>query len=402
MGAGPAGLAAATTLADRGHEVELFEARDHVGGQFDIAMRIPGKEEFAETIRYFTRRLDLTGVKVHLGRRVDADELADAGFDEVVVATGVEPRMPSIPGIEHPMVMTYAELVRGERTAGAARGRHRRRGHRRRRQRVPHDRALRRRSTPRRGAPSGASATRPRPAAALTRPATAAEPARRSCSSSARRPRSARAWARRPAGCTGPRSRPRASSTSPASRPTTASTTPACTSPWRPGRAAATEQRTYAVDSVVVCAGQESVRGLADALEARGPDHPRHRRCRRRGRARRQAGHPPGHRARRPHLTRAPSSGARGSAARGEQPLNPSTRRAREIARDTMINRDAAPSACPRDLEGCAARDDRGVRPPGARRVTGGLLVAFVVERGHEHRARLRRHRHAPWWTHRR
>ena len=119
VGAGPAGLAAATTLADRGHEVELFEARDHVGGQFDIAMRIPGKEEFAETIRYFTRRLDLSGVKVHLGRRVDADELVDAGFTEVVVATGVVPRMPAIPGIEHPMVMTYAELVRGERTAGA-------------------------------------------------------------------------------------------------------------------------------------------------------------------------------------------------------------------------------------------------------------------------------------------
>ena len=118
VGAGVAGLAAATTLADRGHEVELFEARDHVGGQFDIAMRIPGKEEFAETIRYFTRRLDLSGVKVHLGRRVDADELAEAGFTEVVVATGVVPRMPSIPGIEHPMVMTYAELVRGERTAG--------------------------------------------------------------------------------------------------------------------------------------------------------------------------------------------------------------------------------------------------------------------------------------------
>ncbi|HZB67076.1 MAG TPA: NADPH-dependent 2,4-dienoyl-CoA reductase [Ornithinibacter sp.] len=119
VGAGPAGLASATTLADRGHQVELFEARDHLGGQFDIAMRIPGKEEFAETIRYFTRRLDLTGVKVHLGRRVDADELVGAGFDEVVVATGVEPRVPDIPGIDHPMVMTYAELVRGERSAGS-------------------------------------------------------------------------------------------------------------------------------------------------------------------------------------------------------------------------------------------------------------------------------------------
>jgi 2,4-dienoyl-CoA reductase (NADPH2) len=119
VGAGPAGLASATTLADRGHQVELFEARDHLGGQFDIAMRIPGKEEFAETIRYFSRRLDLTGVKVHLGRRVDAEELVGASFDEVVLATGVEPRVPDIPGIDHPMVMTYAELVRGERSAGS-------------------------------------------------------------------------------------------------------------------------------------------------------------------------------------------------------------------------------------------------------------------------------------------
>jgi 2,4-dienoyl-CoA reductase (NADPH2) len=118
VGAGPAGLAAATTLAERGHEVELFEARDHVGGQFDIAMRIPGKEEFAETIRYFTRRLDLEGVKVHLSTRADVDALAEAGFDDVVVATGVTPRVPDVPGIDHPMVMTYDQLVRGERTAG--------------------------------------------------------------------------------------------------------------------------------------------------------------------------------------------------------------------------------------------------------------------------------------------
>ncbi len=119
VGAGPAGLAAASTLAERGHEVELFEARDHVGGQFDIAMRIPGKEEFAETIRYFTRRLETTGVKVHLSTRADADELAEAGFDDVVVATGVTPRLPDIPGIDHPSVVTYDALVRGERTAGA-------------------------------------------------------------------------------------------------------------------------------------------------------------------------------------------------------------------------------------------------------------------------------------------
>ena len=118
VGAGPAGLAAATTLADRGHEVELFEARDHVGGQFDIAMRIPGKEEFAESVRYFTRRLELGGVTVRLSTRADAQELADAGFDDVVVATGVVPRLPDIPGIDHPTVVTYDELVRGEREAG--------------------------------------------------------------------------------------------------------------------------------------------------------------------------------------------------------------------------------------------------------------------------------------------
>ena len=119
VGAGPAGLATATTLAERGHRVELFEARDHVGGQFDIAMRIPGKEEFAETIRWFTRRLETTGVTVHLGRRVTADELVEGGFDEVVIATGVSPRVPPIPGVDHPSVVTYADLVRGERVAGA-------------------------------------------------------------------------------------------------------------------------------------------------------------------------------------------------------------------------------------------------------------------------------------------
>jgi 2,4-dienoyl-CoA reductase (NADPH2) len=118
VGAGPAGMAAATTLAGRGHEVELFEARDHIGGQFDIAMRIPGKEEFAETIRYFTRQLELTGVKVRLSSRAEVDDLAAGGFDDVVVATGVAPRVPDIDGIDHPSVVTYDALVRGERTAG--------------------------------------------------------------------------------------------------------------------------------------------------------------------------------------------------------------------------------------------------------------------------------------------
>ncbi|MEW1952514.1 NADPH-dependent 2,4-dienoyl-CoA reductase [Terrabacter sp. NPDC080008] len=117
VGGGPTGLAAATSLAERGHRVELFEAGDDLGGQFALAMRIPGKEEFAETIRYYRRRLELTGVKVHLGRRAALDDLTD--FDEVVVATGVEPRVPDVPGIDHPKVMTYAAAIRGEAPLGA-------------------------------------------------------------------------------------------------------------------------------------------------------------------------------------------------------------------------------------------------------------------------------------------
>ncbi|MFD7160123.1 FAD-dependent oxidoreductase [Kribbella sp. NPDC059898] len=116
VGAGPAGLAAAVTAAERGHRVELFEAAEEVGGQFGIAQRIPGKEEFAETIRYYRRRLDLTGVKLHLGRRAGADDLA--GFDEIVLATGVVPRVPSIPGIDHPKVLSYVDVVRDRRPVG--------------------------------------------------------------------------------------------------------------------------------------------------------------------------------------------------------------------------------------------------------------------------------------------
>ncbi|NUO89687.1 MAG: NADPH-dependent 2,4-dienoyl-CoA reductase [Dermatophilaceae bacterium] len=116
VGGGPAGLAAAVALAERGHRVELFEASDDLGGQFAIAMRIPGKEEFAESIRYYRRRLELGDVKVHLGRRADVDDLTD--FDEVVVATGVEPRIPDVPGIDHPKVITYAAAVRGEAPVG--------------------------------------------------------------------------------------------------------------------------------------------------------------------------------------------------------------------------------------------------------------------------------------------
>ncbi|GGS15212.1 NADPH-dependent 2,4-dienoyl-CoA reductase [Actinokineospora fastidiosa] len=117
VGAGPAGLSAAVTLAGRGHRVELFEAADHIGGQFDIARRIPGKEEFAETIRYYERQLDLTGVHVRLGVRATPADLT--GFDEVVLATGVAPRVPDIPGIDHPSVLSYVDVVRHGAPVGA-------------------------------------------------------------------------------------------------------------------------------------------------------------------------------------------------------------------------------------------------------------------------------------------
>jgi 2,4-dienoyl-CoA reductase (NADPH2) len=112
VGAGPAGLAAAVTAAQRGHDVTLFEASDVIGGQFDLAKRIPGKEEFSETIRYYTRMLDKHGVDVRLNTRADINALS--GFDDVVLATGVAPRIPDIPGIDHPMVLSYAEAILGK------------------------------------------------------------------------------------------------------------------------------------------------------------------------------------------------------------------------------------------------------------------------------------------------
>jgi 2,4-dienoyl-CoA reductase (NADPH2) len=118
IGAGPAGLSAATVAAGRGHAVTLYDAADRIGGQFNIAMRIPGKEEFAETVRYFGRQLELTGVDVRLGARVTRDALLAVGYDDVIVATGVTVRLPRIDGIDHPKVLSYLDVLRGGVTVG--------------------------------------------------------------------------------------------------------------------------------------------------------------------------------------------------------------------------------------------------------------------------------------------
>ena len=118
IGAGPAGLSAAVSAAEKGHKVTLFESRDHVGGQFAIAARIPGKEEFHDSIRYFRTQLEVRGVDVRLNTRASVSDLVDGGFDQVILATGVTPRIPEIDGVDHPSVMTYAQAVLGEREIG--------------------------------------------------------------------------------------------------------------------------------------------------------------------------------------------------------------------------------------------------------------------------------------------
>ena len=119
VGGGPAGLAAATALAERGHEVHLFEAASEIGGQFNMARRIPGKEEFAETLRYYARRLDVTGVRLHLSRRVAAAELIEQRFDAVVLATGVQPRDPKIEGADGSNVLSYIDVLLHGKAVGA-------------------------------------------------------------------------------------------------------------------------------------------------------------------------------------------------------------------------------------------------------------------------------------------
>ena len=117
VGAGPAGLAFATEAAQRGLEVTLLDAGHEIGGQFNIAKQIPGKEEFYETLRYFGERLQQTGVTVKLGQHV-ADDLVQAGFKHVVLATGISPRLPQIEGIDHPKVLGYLDVLRDKKPVG--------------------------------------------------------------------------------------------------------------------------------------------------------------------------------------------------------------------------------------------------------------------------------------------
>ena len=116
VGAGAAGLSFACHAAERGHVVTLFEAASEVGGQLNLAKRVPGKEEFFETLRYFGRRLEAAGVFVHLGERATAESMAN--FDEVVLASGVRARTPEVPGVDHPKVISYPDLLSGRKVAG--------------------------------------------------------------------------------------------------------------------------------------------------------------------------------------------------------------------------------------------------------------------------------------------
>jgi 2,4-dienoyl-CoA reductase (NADPH2) len=118
VGSGPAGLAAALECARRGHRVTVFEAQAELGGQLNLARRIPGKQEFNELLRYLKRQLALLSVEVRLHSRVDTGSLQAAGFDEVIIATGILPRTPAIPGVDHPKVLRYVDVIEGRARVG--------------------------------------------------------------------------------------------------------------------------------------------------------------------------------------------------------------------------------------------------------------------------------------------
>lgn len=227
VGAGPAGLACAVSAAERGHEVTLLDAASEIGGQLNVARKVPGKQEFDETLRYFRHQLDAHGVDVRLNTWAAAEDLAD--YDEVVVATGVTPRTPDIPGVDHPSVVGYLDVLRdGAPSATASRSSARAASASTSPSSSP-TAATRRARTRRRTSVSGASTWTTRHPAD-SRPPNAPPRRAPSTCSSARRQRSARASARPPAGSTAPNS---STAASPWSRvcSTTGSTTPACTSP---------------------------------------------------------------------------------------------------------------------------------------------------------------------------
>ena len=118
IGAGPAGMSYATVAAQRGHHVSLFDAATEIGGQFNLAKQVPGKEEFYETLRYYKRMLEIHNVDVHLNTTVSAEQLKQDDFDHVVVATGITPRTPEIEGIDHPSVVSYIDVIRGNCEVG--------------------------------------------------------------------------------------------------------------------------------------------------------------------------------------------------------------------------------------------------------------------------------------------
>lgn len=118
IGAGPAGLAFATTAAERGHDVTLYDSATEIGGQFNLAKQVPGKEEFYETLRYYAVMIEKHGIKLKLGKHVDADMLKNEVFDEVIIATGIKPRVPDLPGIDHAKAVSYIDVINQKAEVG--------------------------------------------------------------------------------------------------------------------------------------------------------------------------------------------------------------------------------------------------------------------------------------------